>query len=206
MFKKTVASFLLITLMSLFTPSSGKASANTGKETLNDFLKTTDNISASYVYPSMKLTFNDTGKSVLPAHTPIMMRCDETISASNIQSGSSVNFSVVNDIKDETGLILIKAGTPVSAQVIFAQDKGMIGRSGKIAISDFHTTAVDGTYIPLSGSVSAQPEDKMVLSVVLSAVVCVLFLLMKGQDADISAGTTKTAYTIAETYIKTAAN
>ena len=206
MFKKTVVLFLLTALISLFTqPLSREVSANTGNKTLGDFLKTTEKISASYAYPSIRLASNGAGKSVLPAHSPIIMRCDETISASNIHSGSSVNFSVVNDVKDEKGMILIKAGTPVSAQVVFAEDKGMIGRSGRITISDFHTTAVDGTYIPLSGSVSAQPDDKMVLSVVLSVVVCILFLLMRGQDANIAAGTTKTAYTIVKTYIEATA-
>lgn len=72
-----------------------------------------------------------------------------------------------------------------------------------MAITDFHTTAVDGTYIPLSGSVSAKPDDKMTVSIVLSVLICPLFLLMKGDEAQVPAGTTKTAYTITDTYIKT---
>lgn len=207
MFKKTVASFLLMTLMSLFTPPlGGEVSATTGKETLSDFLKTTENISASYVYPSMKLASDGAGKSVLPAHTPIILICNETISANNITSGSSVNFIVVNNVTDESGQVLVKAGTPVSAQVVFAKKQGRIGSSGQIVISDFHTTAVDGTSIPLSGSVSDQPDDKTALSIVLSVCVCTLFLLMKGQDASVPAGTTKTAYTVYETYVKATAN
>ena len=79
----------------------------------------------------------------------------------------------------------------------------MIGRSGELTVNDFHTTAVDGTYIPLSGSVSAKPDDKMTLSVVLSVLICPLFLLMHGDDARLPVGSTKTAYTITDTYVKT---
>ena len=79
----------------------------------------------------------------------------------------------------------------------------MIGRSGEVTVTDFHTTAVDGTYVPLSGSVSARPDDKMTMSIVLSVLICPLFLLMKGEDAQVPAGSTKTAYTISEVHIKT---
>ena len=207
MFKKLTALFLLVTFISAFTsPLCGGVSANTGQETLKDFLKTTENITAAYVYPSMKLSSAEKGKTVLPAHTPVIMRCNETISTSDFVSGSSVSFTVVNDVKDAKGLVLIKAGTPVSAQVVFAKNKGMIGQSGKITISDFHTTAVDGTYIPLSCSISMAANSRMTTSIVLSVFICILFLLMQGEEASVAAGTTKTAYTAAETYIKATAN
>lgn len=48
-----------------------------------------------------------------------------------------------------------------------------------------------------------QPDDKMTVSIVLSVLICPLFLLMKGDEAQVPAGTTKTAYTITDTYIKT---
>ncbi len=200
--KKTISALLAFTSL-LFTVSPlSAATVNTSNETLSDFIKNTDNISASYSYPSMKIASNVAGKTTLPAHTPIVIRCEETITTSDIVNDSMVNFSVVNDIKSSNGTILIKAGTPVTAQISFSRDKGLIGRSGQLTISDFHTTAVDGTYIPLSGSVSANPDDKMTLSIVLSVLVCPLFLLMKGDEARLPEGTTKTAYTVTETYIK----
>lgn len=207
MIKRFVSTFLIVAFMSIFaTPLSGSVSASTDEMNLTEFLKTTENISASYKYPSMKLASNGAGKATLAAHTPIMIRCDETITTNNIVNGSTVNFSVINDVKDRNGLILIKSGTPVTAQISFVKDKGMIGRSGELTVTDFHTTAVDGTYIPLSGSVSAKPNDKMVCSIVLSVLICPLFLLMKGEEAQLSAGSTKTAYTVVETYIKTTNN
>ena len=42
----------------------------------------------------------------------------------------------------------------------------------------------------------------MTLSIVLSVLICPLFLLMKGEEAQLPVGATKTAYTITDLYIK----
>lgn len=197
--KKIIAGVLLLFFSTTF---SGSVLAQENM-TLYEFLKTTDEINAYYEYPSMKISANSTsGKALLPAHTPVVIRCTETITTKNVVSGGEVNFAVVTDIRDTKGNILVKAGTPVSAQISFTKTKGMVGRSGEITVTDFHTTAVDGTYIPLSGSVSAKPDDKMTTSIVLSVLVCPLFLLMKGNEAQLNAGATKTSYTVSDTYIK----
>ena len=200
-FERFVASFLMFVFCFVFLAPSVSC-ANLNEQTLYDFMKNTDEITGKYVYPSMKLTSSSSGKSVISAHTPIVIRCSETISTKDVVNGGEVNFSVVNDVKDSSGNILIKSGTPVTAQISFAKSKGLIGRSGEVTITDFHTTAVDGTYVPLSGSVSAKPDDSMVLSIVLSVLICPLFLLMKGDEAQVLVGTTKTAYTVADVYVK----
>ena len=201
--KRIVSSFLLMTFLSLFaTPLTGEAQVGTEQETLYDFLKSTKNIEASYSYPSMKLAAATTGSSTLAAHTPIVIRCTDTITTRDIVSGGTVDFAVVSDIKDANGKVLVKAGTPATAQITFSKPRGRIGQSGEVTVSDFHTTAVDGTYVPLSGSVSARPDDKMVLSVCLGILICPLFLLMRGEDAQLPAGTTKTVYTVTSTQIK----
>lgn len=201
--KKIIATFLVMSFTSLFTaPVTSVATAEDENMSLSEFLKTTKNVEASYKYPSLIATTNSADKSTLSAHTPIMIRCKETITTKDIVSGDTVNFTVVQDIKDNSGNVLIKGGTPVTAQISFAKKHGMIGRSGEITISDFHTTAIDGSYIQLSGSVSARPDDQMSMSIVLSVLICPLFLLMKGDEARVPAGTTKTAYTVADVYIK----
>lgn len=200
--KKTIASFLVFTLMVLSAAPLSAEKLNTNGQSLYEFMKNTEKIEARYDYPSMKISSNSSGTK-LSAHTPIMIRCDETITTKDIVTGTIVNFSVVSDIKSDNGIVLIKAGTPVTATITFASSKGMLGKSGTISVSDFHTTAVDGTYIPLSSSISANPDDKMTLSIVLSLLVCPLFLLMKGDDAQVTQGTVKAAYTITDLYIKT---
>ncbi len=198
--KKFVSSFLLLSLM---TFSLSPLSAVSTNESLYDFLKTTKEIKTSYEYPSMKLSAISTGKTELSAHTPIMIRCEETISTKDVVSGGTVNFSVLSDVKASNGAIVIKAGAPVTAQITFAKKNGMIGKSGQITVSDFHTIAVDGSYVPLSASISAEPDDNMTTSIVLGVLICPLFLLMKGDEAKVPAGTTKTAYTVTNLYINT---
>ncbi len=204
--KKMMTGFLLVTLFSLMLSPLHLDRVAAEELTLQEFLKTTDSklVKASYQYPSIKLSSNASGKSVLPAHTPITIRCSETISTKDVVSGGTVNFTVVSDVKDENGNILIKANAPVTATISFVRTKDLVGRSGEVTVSDFHTRAVDGTYVPLSGSVSAKPDEKIVLSVVLSVLICPLFLLMKGDEAQVQAGTTKAAYTISDVYIKPA--
>lgn len=200
--KKIISSFLVISLMTFFVAPISAESSNKGKQNLYSFLKNTDKITASYAYPSMKLASASTGQEKLPAHTPIIIRCNETISTRDVVDGGTVNFSVLSDIKSQDGNILISAGTPVTATISFSSPKGMIGKSGTITINDFHTTAIDGSYVPLSSSVSARPDDKLATSIVLSVLICPLFLLMKGEDAQVPAGTTKTAYTVSDAYVK----
>lgn len=202
--KRTFATLLLFAFCIVFTPQiANSIPLTTNEDSLHDFLQNTKEIKAVFDYPSMEKTTNIAGKTKLAAHTPIAIRCTETISTKDIVSGGVVKFAVVSDIMSSNGSVLVKAGTPVTAQISFAKSNGMLGRSGEITITDFHTTAVDGTYIPLSGSVSAKPDDKMTLSIVLSVLICPLFLLIKGNEAQVNVGTTKTAYTIADIYIKT---
>lgn len=171
------------------------------KETLKDFLQNTEKIDARYTYPSMPAQKNSTPKVILSAHTPVTLRNLYNISTDNIVSGTSVDFAVLADVRDRFGNTIIKAGTPATAQIIFAKQTGdNLGKAGKLEISDFHTKTVDGRYVPLSGSISSQGEDRMVLSIVLSVLICPLFLLMDGDDAVIPAGATKTAYTVSDLY------
>ena len=171
------------------------------QETLKDFLKNTEKIDAKYTYPSMPSQQNSTPKVVLSAHTPVTLRNLYNISTDNIISGASVDFAVLTDVRDRFGNTIIKAGTPATAQIIFAKQTGdNLGKAGKLEISDFHTRTVDGRYVPLSGSISSQGEDRKVLSIVLSVLICPLFLLMDGDSAEIPAGATKTAYTVYDLY------
>ena len=146
---KFIAVFLLFNFVNfIFTNTSVKA------ESLYDFLQTTnhENINAKMEYPSMPKQIIIPKQIKLPANTPVIIKSNETVSTRDVVSGSTVKFTVLQDVKSSNGTVLIKSGTPVSAQITFAKDRGRIGSSGQITISDFHTTAVDGTYVPLSGT------------------------------------------------------
>ncbi len=197
--KKLIATFLLFTSVTLFFTNTCVKG-----ESLYDFLQTTnrENINARMEYPSMPKQIITPRQIKLPANTPVIIKSNETVSTRDVVSGSTVKFTVLQDVKSADGMVLIKSGTPVSAQIVFAKDRGRIGSSGQITISDFHTTAIDGTYVPLSGTVAQHPDDKMVLSICLVVIICPLFLLMRGEDAQVPAGTTKNSYTASDVYIK----
>ncbi len=199
-FKKIIALFLILGFTGFYPVHI--SSAENKEETLYEFINKNKNFTATFEYPSYVASVNALGKKVLPAHTPVVIRSSQEINTDNIKSGDNIVFVVAQDVVDANNNVLVKMNTPVNANIEF-EKRELIGRSAKIIINDFHTKAVDGTYIPLSTVITEAPDDKMVLSIVLSVCVCPLFLFMKGKDAKIPANTVKTIYTINDTYINT---
>ncbi len=197
--KKIISLTLILAFMGIFPTQL--SSAQNESPTLYQFIKENKEFKASFEYPSYIAASNSAGKKLLPGHSPVMIKNQSEINTKNITSGDTLTFIVAQDVKDENDNVLIQAGTSVNASVNF-EAKTYIGRSAKITINDFHTKAVDNTYIPLSTAITEEPDDKMVLSIVLSVLLCPLFLLMKGKDAKIPAGTAKTVYTVNDVYIK----
>lgn len=196
--KKIISILLITSFVTLYFSSK----TNAQSDSLYNFLSSNKNIRASYIYPSYIASDKHTGCTKLPSHYPIIIRNNSPIDTKLINSGDTIFFTIVNDVKDEFGNIVILKDSTVSANISFSE-KGFIGKSAELFISDFHTVAIDGTYIPLSSSIAVHPDDKMVTSIVLSIFVCPLFLFMKGKDAQLPAMTTKTVYTIYDSFIKT---
>ena len=120
--KRTFATLLLFAFCIVFTPQiANSIPLTTNEDSLHDFLQNTKEIKAVFDYPSMEKTTNIAGKTKLAAHTPIAIRCTETISTKDIVSGGVVKFAVVSDIMSSNGSVLVKAGTPVTAQISFAK-------------------------------------------------------------------------------------
>jgi hypothetical protein len=140
-------------------------------------------------------------KVKLPANSPIVIRLIDTVNGDDLGQGATVNFSVVGDVK-VGNTVVIKSGSRAQAQVAITDDSALVGQAGKITISDFGVIAVDGSFIPLQGTMSSTGKDKMVLSVALTIFICPLFLLMKGGEATFPAGMEKTTYTSTEAEIQ----
>ncbi len=196
---KKLISLVLIASLIGFYPAHLSFSQEKDKS-LYQFLTENKEYKAKFEYPSYIATTNVPGKVLLPAHTAVVIRNDSEINTRSIKRGDNISFVVVQDVMDEKGHVLIKANSPVGASIDF-EEKTFIGQSARITISDFHVKGIDGTYIPLSTVITEEPEDKMVLSIVLS-IFCLLFLFMKGRDAKVPAGTVKTVYTVSDIYLK----
>ncbi len=165
-----------------------------------EFIEKHPNATVEYKYSESKKLARIAAsglKAKLPAGSPVLIKITETVKASDATEGSTITFSVIQDVKIDNNIV-VKAGSLGQAQVVAIEEPGRVGKAGKISITDFSVKAVDGTFIPLRGTISGKGSDKVVTSGLLAWVVCPLFLLMKGGDAIVPAGMEKTVYTAAD--------
>lgn len=138
------------------------------------------------VLPAPRVTAQ--GKVTIPEGTRLAVKTQETLSSETAKQGQLVRFEVVRDVEVE-GKTVIKAGAPAVGEVIRVASRKMIGREGELQITIRYATAVDGSQVPLRASLAEKGEGKLETTVVLGVVLCPLFLLMKGEEAVIPAGT-----------------
>ena len=184
----------LIAVLSLCVVGFGIQSQAYEKINVSDSIKSYQGYEVPANYQSSHQT---KGKTVLlGANTPVKISNDEIISAANLQNGSTVHYTVSEDVRALDGTTVIQAGTPVSATVTNIKEKGRIGKPGELTVANFKTRAIDGSDITLSAIVTQKAKNRIARSIVLSAVVFPAFLLMRGADAEIPKGTQQTAYTV----------
>lgn len=129
----------------------------------------------------------------LPAGTRIDLELISTINSASVQAGESVDFKVRADVLVDNNVV-VRAGTIAKGTVVAANRAKGIGKEGNVEIQVKNVAAVDGKLIPLSGSgVSRKGEDNQTLAIVLGIFVCILFLMVKGKNGEIPAGTTTDA-------------
>lgn len=199
--KKIFSIFLILGFSCLgFQPVIAR-DFNIEPETLQEFLKTTEEIKIAYNWDEQPQRQSVNSAILLAARTPVTLRAVEDIKSSKIKSGDTVSFVVHYDVVNAEGMVIIKAGTPASAEIIFSKKRGIVGRPGVLQISNFHTTTVNGTYIPLMATMNDEPESYMASYIILSVFVCPVFLFIPGKDATINQGKTQVAYTNSHIYI-----
>ena len=133
-------------------------------------------------------------EAVLSSKTPVLIQSDGTVSEETNKSGDTVNFHIVNSVKDSYGNVILSPGTPVKATVTRLEPKNRIGRPAELSISGFTTTLYNGKQIAFQGNINKKSESRMARSIVLSALLCPLFLLMKGAAVELPAGVQTTVY------------
>jgi hypothetical protein len=141
------------------------------------------------------------GEVTIPAGTRIDLETMSTINSSTIQAGETVDFKVRTDISVE-GQVVIKAGSVAKGTVVSASKAKGIGKEGSVEIQVKSVNGVDGKMIPLSGAgVARTGDNNQVLSIVLGIFVCLLFLLIKGSNGIIPAGTSTDAVVASNTKV-----
>ncbi len=86
-------------------------------------------------------------------------------------------------------IVVIPGGSIAKGQVMRAERPKAIGKEGFVEIQIKSVTAADGKEVNLTGgNVYQEGEDKQTLAIVLGVFVCILFLLMKGKNAQVPQG------------------
>ncbi|MDP3786463.1 MAG: hypothetical protein Q8R05_02810 [Candidatus Omnitrophota bacterium] len=125
--------------------------------------------------------------------TPVILRLTEDVSSKTKNMNESVAMQVAKDVIID-GKTVVKAGTPAMGTVSWAEKAGMLGKEGKIQITADSTKSVDGQRIPLRASVTSMGKSETVMSVIMSILCCILFLLVPGKEASLPIGTEIKAY------------
>lgn len=138
----------------------------------------------------------------LPAGTSIPLELTQPINSKFMAPGQTVDFRVRYDVKVGDAVV-IPAGSLAKGQITRAQKAKGIGKEGYVEVQIKSVSAVDGQQIPLTSStLYREGEDKQTLSIVLGVLVCLLFLTMKGKEAEVPLGTTVDAATAVSAEVK----
>ena len=127
-------------------------------------------------------------KIEVPAGTSLTLKTVTNLSPKQLRVGDQLELVVVNDVIVNEKVI-VKGGARARGEVTSSKEHSYIGIAGKMGFTLKNVTAVDGTLIPVSGNRYIEGPDKMVVSIGLSIICCLLFALMKGGEADIPSGT-----------------
>ncbi len=125
--------------------------------------------------------------------TEIRLRLREEVSSATAEVDDKMYFDAAEDLVIN-GVTVIAAGAHAWGTVTEVSKKGMAGKGGKINFMIEYVEAVDGQRVRLKKSKEREGEDKMGKSIGLAAVVSPLFLLKKGKDVKLKAGTEYTIY------------
>lgn len=121
------------------------------------------------------------------SNTVVPIKTTNNLSSDQLQTGQEVILFVAQDVVIK-GKTVVKSGTPVYGKVEEAKAGQMAGIAGKLTISIQSTTAVDGTNIALTGTLTNVADSEVGATVAVGVILCPLALLNSGDDGIIPAG------------------
>ncbi len=137
---------------------------------------------------TMSFKMRGNGEVVLNAGTNIALETVSVIQSDLVNVGQTIDFRVKYDVKVE-GKTVVSAGSIAKGQVVRAQKAKGLGKEGFLEIQVKSVTAADGQEVFLSGgNVYQEGADKQTAAILLGVFVCVLFLFMKGKNAQVPPG------------------
>jgi Protein of unknown function (DUF2846) len=133
---------------------------------------------------------------ILAAGTPLTVVTIEEINSKTVNPVDVLVFKVGSDVVVDSHVVISK-GTLARGSVINAEASGSMGRSGKLGIAVESTRTIDGQPLRLRAARGEEGRDKTDSTVAL-ILLSPAFMLRKGSDAKIPAGTQITVYVAEE--------
>ena len=140
---------------------------------------------------------------VVPDGTPFTVVTTEEISSKTATEGDPVTFKADEDVLIDNRTVISK-GAIVKGTVADAEKSGRIGKGGKLSIRVESVVAVDGQRIKLRASKGREGGDSTGSVIALTLFLSPLFLLKRGSNAKIKAGTKINVYTDEEKRVRVA--
>jgi hypothetical protein len=83
----------------------------------------------------------------------------ERVASGDSQPGAPVPMEMAEDVLGPQKQVLIAKGTPVVGFIERSKGEGSLGKPGSLAFTIKETTAVDGTKVPLDGTISRRGRN-----------------------------------------------
>ena len=124
----------------------------------------------------------DVAGTVLPAFSSIYIENTQEIRSKSLVVNQIITFMVAEDLI-VNGQVIVSRGTPVAGKVTRVTPPKFLGRPGDFEVQVREVESLDGTMIPLLGTVYLEGKDKSTEVIVLGALVFWPILLIKGNEA-----------------------
>lgn len=143
---------------------------------------------------------NQTDEIVVAEGTSINVVTGEDVTSKEAKPNDPVKFTVSEDLVIN-GQVVVRKGTAATGSVINAEKGGYLGKSGKLGVQVESTQTVDGQPLRLRAAKGKEGNDKTNSTMALS-MISGFFLLKKGGEAKITAGTPVTVYAAEEKHFR----
>ena len=144
-------------------------------------------------------SINQSQQILIPSGTPVVAYVEKIIDADDVSEGQEITLLVQEPVKIQ-GQTVIKANTPIIAQVTKKKNNFIFGVPGEIEVSNFKVKMSDGNLLNLRGNISHKGQNRYWVDVV-SWFFLWPFLFIKGEDGKIQPGVHQVLYTVGETYL-----
>lgn len=128
----------------------------------------------------------------IPAGTPVSLMFEKSLDADEIKQGDIVDLTVMEPVKIN-GFIAIKAGTPVTGEIVYLKNNGILGIPGEIKVGNLNLKTSQGDVIHLRGTIDDKGVRRAWANVGWIIVWPLVFV--KGNDAKIASGSYRMMHT-----------